>query len=123
MFFTQLDTLFPLLITCLLLSCRLGAEECICFVFSGRQESNDSRILQMQFDLFPICREGGWDWTRLFVVCTLYLTYLRTYLPTCLPTYLTTYLPAYHYSLLVYTSVPASTARIRQNLDPPLQNP
>jgi hypothetical protein len=103
MFFTQLDTLFPLLITCLLLSCRLGAEECICFVFSGRQESNDSRILQMQFDLFPICREGGWDWTRLFVVCTLYLTY--------------------HYSLLVYTSVPASTARIRQNWHPPLQNP
>jgi hypothetical protein len=115
MFFTQLDTLFPLLITCLLLSCRLGAEECICFVFSGRQESNDSRILQMQFDLFPICREGGWDWTRLFVVCTLYLTYLPTYLPT--------YLLAYHYSLLVYTSVPASTARIRQNWDPPLQNP
>ena len=48
----------------------------------GRQKSNDSRILQVQFGLFPICWEGGWDWTKLLVVRTIYLTNILISSPT-----------------------------------------
>ena len=43
-------------------------------VWKTQLKSTDSQILQVQFGLFPICWEGGWDWTRLLVVCTSYLT-------------------------------------------------
>ena len=35
------------------------------------------KVLQVQFGLFPICREGEWNWTRLFVICTPYLANLE----------------------------------------------
>ena len=40
------------------------------------------KVLQVQFGLFPICREGEWNWTRLLVVCTPYLAmYVSTSVP------------------------------------------
>ena len=51
-------------------------------VWKTQLKSTDGQILQVQFGLFPICREGEWNWTRLLVVCTPYLAmYVSTSVP------------------------------------------